>query len=165
MLVVENESRAREAVTLLRRVGLDQIAGWLDGGMHAWSVAGLPVDHVPQISAHELNTLSKNRPNPFILDVRGSLSMNLSISTAPSICLRRIPENPWRDTERRTVHIICNSGHRSSLASSVLKQHGFKEVINVAGGMTAFSAAGLIDACPTCTAPHLPASKESHQSK
>jgi hypothetical protein len=46
------------------------------------------------------------------------------------------------------------------LASSVLKQHGFKKVANVAGGMTAYSAAGLTGTCPTCTAPHLPGVKE-----
>jgi rhodanese-related sulfurtransferase len=166
MLVVENESRARDAVVMLRRVGLDQITGWLDGGMHAWSVAGLPVDHVPQISAHELNTLSKNRPKPFILDVRGKLEYEaLHIEGANHMAVPDTRKRHGEIPKEGTVHIICNSGHRSSLASSVLKQHGFKKVINVAGGMTAFSAAGLIGTCPTCTAPHLPAAKESHQSK
>jgi len=48
MLVVENESRAKDAVAMLHRVGLDQTVGWLDGGMHAWSVAGLPVTMFPR---------------------------------------------------------------------------------------------------------------------
>ncbi len=166
MLVVENESRARDAVAMLRRVGLDQIAGWLDGGMHAWSVAGLPVDHVPQISAHELSTLSKNKPRPFILDVRGKLEYEtLHIEGAIHMAVPDTRKRHGEIPKEGTVHIICNSGHRSSLASSVLKQHGFKKVVNVAGGMTAFSAAGLIGTCPTCTAPHLPAAKEVHSTK
>jgi glyoxylase-like metal-dependent hydrolase (beta-lactamase superfamily II)/rhodanese-related sulfurtransferase len=165
-LVVENESRVNEAIGMLHRVGLDRITGWLDGGMHAWSVAGFPVEHIPQISAQELAALSEKGSKPFILDVRGkleyeSLHIDGAIHMAAPDTRKRYGEIP----KDGTVHVICNSGHRSSLACSVLKQHGFKKVVNVAGGMTAFSAAGLIGACPTCTAPHLPAAKEVHGNK
>jgi hydroxyacylglutathione hydrolase len=163
VLVVENESRAHEAVAMLHRVGLDQIAGWLDGGMHAWSVAGLPVGHVSQISVHELDTLFKKGSKPLILDVRGKLEYEtLHIDGAMHMAAPDTRNRHGEIPKDQTIHVICNSGHRSSLACSVLKQHGFKKIINVVGGMTAFSAAGLIGTCPTCTAPHLPASKEVH---
>jgi rhodanese-related sulfurtransferase len=165
-LVVENESRVNEAIGMLHRVGLDRIVGWLDGGMHAWSVAGLPVDHISQISAHELGALSKKGSKPFILDVRGKLEYeSLHIDGAMHMAAPDTRKRHGEMPKDQTIHVICNSGHRSSLACSVLKQHGFKKVINVAGGMTAYSAAGLIGACPTCTAPHLPAAKEVHQVK
>lgn len=163
ILVLESEAKVNDAVTQLRRVGFDRILGWLDGGMHAWSVAGFPVDHVPQISAHQLDALSKSGSEPFILDVRGKLEfetlhLDRAIHMQAPDTRKRYGEIP-RD---KTVHVICNSGHRSSLACSILKQHGFEKVVNVAGGMTAFSAAGLIGTCPTCTAPHLPSAKEVH---
>jgi rhodanese-related sulfurtransferase len=52
--------------------------------------------------------------------------------------------------------VICNTGHRSSLGASILKQKGFKEVYNLAGGMTGYNAAGYGAECPMCVAPHVP---------
>jgi hypothetical protein len=43
---------------------------------------------------------------------------------------------------------------RSGLAASILKQHGFREVYNVAGGMSGYSAAGYTPECEVCVNPH-----------
>jgi rhodanese-related sulfurtransferase len=56
----------------------------------------------------------------------------------------------------KPVYLICSTGNRSSLGTSILKQHGFKEVYNVAGGMTGYSAAGHIKQCNICINPHGP---------
>ena len=149
---------------MLRRVGFDRITGWLEGGMHAWSVGGFPMEHVRQISVRELAELSKQKPEPMILDVRGKLEFEtLHLDGAVHMQAPDTRKRYGEIPKDKTVYIICNSGHRSSLASSVLKQHALHHVVNVAGGMTAYNAAGLIGACPTCTAPHLPAAKEDHR--
>jgi len=57
---------------------------------------------------------------------------------------------------RVPIVLICNTGHRSSLGASILKQKGLKEVFNLAGGMTGYNAAGYGPECPLCLAPHLP---------
>jgi len=166
VLVLESETRVNEAVTMLRRVGFDRIAGWLEGGMHAWNVGGFPTEHVWQISVRELAELSKQKPSPMVLDVRGKLEFEtLHLDGAFHMQAPDTRKRYGEIPKGKTVYIICNSGHRSSLVSSVLKQKGIHDVVNVAGGMTAFSAAGLIGTCPTCTAPHLPAAKEAHQIK
>ena len=59
------------------------------------------------------------------------------------------------DAERPLV-VVCASGHRSSLASSILRQQGFGDVRNAAGGMTAYAAAGYGPECPMCAGPHGP---------
>lgn len=38
---------------------------------------------------------------------------------------------------------VCGSGYRASIASSFLKRHGFEDVANVLGGMSAWKAAEL----------------------
>jgi rhodanese-related sulfurtransferase len=163
VLVLENDSQAPGAITMLHRVGFDRIAGWLEGGMNAWSVAGFPSSHVQQISVQALAELSKIKPAPVVLDVRGKLEFETlhldgAVHMQAADTRKRYAEVP----KDQTVYVICNSGHRSSLACSILKQHGVQNVVNVTGGMTAYSAAGLIGTCPTCTAPHLPAGKEAH---
>jgi len=42
----------------------------------------------------------------------------------------------------RPVVVMCRTGHRSSLGCSILKQKGFLNVYNAAGGITAYRAAG-----------------------
>ena len=158
ILVVEPEARIADALTMLRRVGLDDVVGWLDGGMHAWNVAGLPMEQTPQISAPQLAEILKGDPNARVLDVRGKLEfdtlhLNGALHIAAPDTRKRFAEIP----QDRPVYTICNTGHRSSLACSILQRQGFKNVTNVAGGMTAMNAAGLAGTCPICVAPHLPA--------
>jgi len=50
---------------------------------------------------------------------------------------KQLPDLP----NDRTVAVICGSGYRSSVASSMLKARGYKDVENVAGGMSAFTEA------------------------
>jgi len=52
---------------------------------------------------------------------------------------RRADEIP----KNRPVAAICGSGYRSSVAASVLKRRGHKEVFNVLGGMTGWEAEAL----------------------
>ncbi len=166
VLVLESDTQVNEAVTQLRRVGFDRIAGWLEGGMHAWTVGGFPIEHVEQISVRELADLSKQKPSPMVLDVRGKLEFEtLHLDGAIHIQAPDTRKRYGEIPKDKTVYVICNSGHRSSLASSILKQHGAHRVVNVAGGMTAYSAAGLIGTCPTCTAPHLPSAREVYVAK
>ena len=52
--------------------------------------------------------------------------------------------------------MVCNVGQRASLAASLLKQRGFRDVMNLAGGMTGYNAATDGGACPVCALPHGP---------
>ncbi|MBN1414523.1 MAG: rhodanese-like domain-containing protein, partial [Bacteroidales bacterium] len=54
----------------------------------------------------------------------------------------------------KTTVFICSTGIRSSLGASILKQHGFNDIFNVAGGMTGYSAAGYTRECLPCSIPH-----------
>jgi hydroxyacylglutathione hydrolase len=38
--------------------------------------------------------------------------------------------------------VTCGSGYRSSVAASLLARHGHREVVNVTGGMSAWTNAG-----------------------
>jgi hydroxyacylglutathione hydrolase len=63
----------------------------------------------------------------------------------------------YREVEKeKPVAVICNTAIRASLAASILKQHRLTNLSVVAGGMTAWRAAGYSESCPTCEAPHGP---------
>ncbi len=157
LLVTDNAGQALEAIVLLRRVGLDRTIGYLEGGMYEWAKAGLPMEHVPQLSAETLHQRIATGPKVTLVDVRakkeymtGHIDGTINI---PGPDLRK--RYSELDPKVPTV-VICNTGHRSSLGASLLKQHGFKDVSNLAGGMTGYSAAGYSMECPFCMAPHVP---------
>jgi rhodanese-related sulfurtransferase len=68
---------------------------------------------------------------------------------APDLRTRYNELDPGKPT-----FLVCSSGNRSSLGASLLKQHGFRELHNVAGGMTGYSKAGYAEECTVCENPH-----------
>lgn len=157
VLVALHKGQAEEATVWLRRVGLDRVVGYLDGGMFEWAKAGFPTGHVSQISVDELNAMSAGDQKMIIVDVRapgeyGGFHIEGSVNIpAPDLRKRHAELDSGV-----SVVTICSTGHRSSLGASILKQNGFKDVYNVAGGMTAFAAAGFGPECRMCVVPHGP---------
>lgn len=157
LLVVEKGADADDAAVALHRVGLDHVIGYLEGGMFEWAKAGFASGHVPQLSAPELNWRIAKGDGLVLVDVRSAgefgaahISGALHIPT-PLLRSRYVELDPDRD-----IALVCSTGHRSSLAASILKQHGFSRIWNVAGGMTGFNAAGFAPECPLCVVPHGP---------
>jgi len=161
LIVSDSAEQAREAVVWLRRVGLDRAIGYLEGGMYEWAKSGLPAAHVSQVSAGELSKRMAVGEPLTVVDVRakreyqtGHIDRAINIP-APDLRQR------YQELDRKIpIAILCNTGLRSSLGASILMQHGFTDISNVAGGMTGFSAAGYGPECPVCMVPHGPALAE-----
>ncbi len=157
LLVSSDEAEALEARMWLQRVGLDRVAGFLDGGMFEWAKAGLPTAHLPQLSSQELNALTCTDNAIQLVDVRSPREYEANhidgAINIPAPALRT--EYTTMDPTVPTV-VVCSTGHRSSLGASLLAQHGFANLSNVAGGMTGYGAAGFTGECPVCVVPHGP---------
>ena len=155
LLVADDYHKALEANTWARRVGVDRIIGYLDGGMIAWAVAGLKTSHIELISAEELHDMITGAANFVLLDVRAPLEFEDNhIKGAINIQVSDLRTHHNELNKEKTTILICSSGNRSSLGVSILKQHGFKDVYNVAGGMSGYSAAGYTRECRVCVNPH-----------
>ncbi len=157
LLVAETPLQALDAAVMLRRVGHDRVIGFLDGNIYEWGKAGLPVDTIPQIAVQQLQTQMKNLERFTLLDVRTEREFETGhIEGAVNIAM---PELRTRCSEldaARPIMVICNTGHRSSMATSLIRQRGIKHVLNVVGGMTAWASAGLSDTCAACMQLHGP---------
>ena len=151
LFVSENEKQALESVVWLQRVGLDNIAGFLDGGMFALVTAGLRAAHVPQLSIPELHEQISGGSPLLIVDVRANSEYEtFHIENSINIPVQDLRKRHHElDPEAEKV-VICSTGHRSSMGCSILKQHGLSKVSNAAGGMTGYNAAGFGPECPIC---------------
>jgi rhodanese-related sulfurtransferase len=145
IIVAENEAKAEEAVLRLARVGLENVSGFLQGGMDAWLEAGLDIATVPQITVVELQRRLEAEPDLQVVDVRRSGEYaDGHVPQARLAPLAELQSNAldWLDPQRRVV-VICAGGYRSSAAASLLESRGFRQLYNVAGGTSAYVAAGF----------------------
>ncbi|HSG26912.1 MAG TPA: rhodanese-like domain-containing protein, partial [Candidatus Krumholzibacterium sp.] len=158
LLVATTAEEAANANVWARRVGIDKIFGFLDKSMFGWATSGFQTSDVRQISAETLHNIAcgdHEKDEIVLLDTRSPLEFaDNHIDGAINI---PTPELRTRFTElhpdKHTV-LICSTGHRSSLGTSILKMHGFDDIANVAGGMTGYSAAGHTKSCRVCANPH-----------
>jgi molybdopterin/thiamine biosynthesis adenylyltransferase/rhodanese-related sulfurtransferase len=104
--------------------------------------AELPVvDGIPQISVEELKARMDAGTAPFILDVREPHEYAIVNLGVPQIPLGTLPDRlaeiPVAKDEEIVVH--CKSGARSQKASLALKENGYTNVHNLAGGILAWA--------------------------
>lgn len=139
LLVLEDDSEIEKVQTLFLRTGYSKFAGYLAGGMKAWSNAGLKLDHVPQISVHELRAA---RGRVQIVDVRAPAEWEEGhVPGAVHIFLPELREKVRKLSKRKPVAVYCDSGYRASIGASILKQEGFANVRNVPGSWQAWKQA------------------------
>jgi rhodanese-related sulfurtransferase len=134
---------------------VDRVTGYLYGGMTGWVTAGRRTADIHLISAQDLYDRITGTTELVLVDVRAPLEFQDSHIEgavnipAPDLRTRYKELDPTKPT-----FVVCSSGNRSSLAASILQQHGFTEVYNVAGGMRGYSAAGHARECTVCQNPH-----------
>jgi len=100
-------------------------------------VSGSVVDGIPQITVQELKAKQDAKENFFLLDVREPHEVPIASLGALLIPVgsleSRVAEIPvTKDTE---IVVHCRSGARSQKAALILKNAGFTNVENLAGGL------------------------------
>jgi hydroxyacylglutathione hydrolase len=150
VLVLERESDWEEVVDALGRIGFERVRGYLQGGIASWQERGLPLAHVEQIDVAELDRRHRTMPDLQIVDVRMASEWEAGhIPGARHVPLTDLPKLLHEVDRDRPTAVICGSGHRSSIASSLLREHGVPVLANVLGGMAAWNAAGYATVKPT----------------
>ena len=142
-IVAADAQSAEQARMRLARVGIERVVGYLDGGMAAWSVAGMPRAVTPQLDALDLwRSLAQGRIEQLV-DVRRPAEWESgTIANAARRPLNRLTRSEGLDPARPTA-VYCKSGYRSSIASGILEHEGFADVSNLRGGFDAWNQARL----------------------
>jgi hydroxyacylglutathione hydrolase len=141
VVLVADPGRERESAVRLGRIGLDRVAGYLDGGPEA--AEGI-LEVSERADAAGLAERMGAASPPWVLDVRGAGERaRASIPGAAHIPLdeleSRLGEIP-RDGREIVVH--CAGGYRSMIAASILRRAGVERVADLIGGIQAWQAMG-----------------------
>ena len=144
LLVVEDHGHLERAVSYLIRAGYDRIIGYLKGGIEGWYNAGYPIESLPLLSVHQLKDKIDRAEELIVLDTRGQDEWDSGhIEGAFHIYVGYLEQKLDEVPRDKPVTVICNVGHRSGLAASILLRAGYREVYNVLGSVKAWMAAGF----------------------
>ena len=139
VIVRDPEQDPEEVVWQARKVGYDQLAGELAGGMSTWRGAGAAIRSIPLVTAEHLPDVSTG--NVEILDVRQDSEFRSGhIAGARHIELGDLAERAAQLPARPTV-VMCGHGERAMGAASLLARAGRSQVSVLAGGPQDWSTA------------------------
>ena len=147
ILLITPVGKETEAITRLSRVGYDNCIGYLKGGFKTWKKSKNKISTLKSVSATSfVDTLKVNKIN--ILDVRKVSEYNNNhIEASQNKPLSNI-KNELDDIDKEgDIYVHCAGGYRSVIAISILKQKGFKNLIDVAGGFGAIKKSDLNKSC------------------
>jgi hydroxyacylglutathione hydrolase len=141
------EQAARAAALVARdlaMIGIDRVAGYFDAAVvDEWSHAGRPLDKIPQIDTTDLAS-SLSHHGVTLLDVRSEGEWEAGrIDGAMHVTLGYLADRIDEIPREKPIVVQCQSGSRSAIGASLLRSRGFDRVVNLTGGLSAWSRAGL----------------------
>jgi hydroxyacylglutathione hydrolase len=146
LLVGEHADAAADLAAAATRdlslIGLDRVAGYFDGD----ALSAATLEKVPQMNTAELaERLGDERPPAVtVLDVRERGEWEAGhIAGAVNVPLGHLTDHLAELERDRPLVLHCQSGGRSSIATSVLRAHGFNNVINLSDGFVGWQRRGL----------------------
>ena len=128
-------------VPRFRRLGFDNLCGYLCEGMNNWQEAGKQLRSNPTMSVIEAKR-KMEKSEVTLLDVREPSEWRDDgyIEGAILIFFADLPDKLMCLPNDKPIAVMCSVGNRTSIAMSILERAGIKNTINVLGGMTAWTS-------------------------
>jgi glyoxylase-like metal-dependent hydrolase (beta-lactamase superfamily II)/rhodanese-related sulfurtransferase len=143
-VLIADAGRETEAATRLGRIGFDNVAGYLGGGMQALADEPDLVERLQRITAGALSEQLADPEPPLVLDVRSEREWNeCHLEEAVSIPLSQLEARAESLPDDRPLVVHCASDYRAAIAASLLRRRGRAEVAVLVGGLPACEAAPL----------------------
>jgi rhodanese-related sulfurtransferase len=93
-----------------------------------------------KMTVTELNEKMEKNQRPYLLDVREPFERDIcKLTDDLNIPLKELPTRFSELDKNKEIVVYCRSGGRSQQACMFLEQQGFTNVINLTGGVLAWS--------------------------
>jgi hydroxyacylglutathione hydrolase len=144
IVIIAAPGHEKEAAMRLGRIGFDHIAGYLADGLRSLDSRPDLTVTTERLSPALASTRLASAHPPIAVDVRAPREREQArIAGSISMPLNHLTERLHELPNAQPLLVYCAGGYRSSIAASVLQEHGFDRVQEIAGGLTAWEAAGL----------------------
>jgi rhodanese-related sulfurtransferase len=111
----------------------------LAGGFYVFGPKERVGVSVPEIQAEELKQRLDRGDSVFLLDVRDEYEYEISNIGGHLIPLPELPKRYKELNSRQEIVAVCKMGPRGVKAVEFLQRHGFERVVNLSGGIHAWS--------------------------
>ena len=139
LVLITEVGKEDESILRLARVGYENVIGYLEGGVAAWDAK---LEVIKSITAEQMK--AEVSSGLMVLDVRKPSEWNIShVKDAVFTPLAEMPGNLNSFDKAKPYLVHCGGGYRSMMAISLMKKHGFKNLMNIYGGFGAMQEAGL----------------------
>jgi hydroxyacylglutathione hydrolase len=142
--LIAEPGREVEAATRLGRIGFDNVAGYLAGGMRPLEDAPELIERTARVTAAILAEVLASGLPPLLVDVRTEREWRAgridgAINLPVSRLAREIPSLP----SKWPLVVYCATGYRSSIACSLMRRAGRRSVTDLIGGIGAWESTRL----------------------
>ena len=137
ILLISEIGKEEESLVRLARVGFENVEGYLKGGFETWQKAGEKIDLIINVDADELAMDIPFDDRLTVLDVRKFNEFaNGHVKDAVNLPLEEMTDVAQiaQLEEDQNIYVHCQSGYRSVIAASLLKQQGYHNLRNISGG-------------------------------
>jgi rhodanese-related sulfurtransferase len=142
LLFVTDQTPIAQIVDQSLLVGYERLAGWLQGGVEAWLTEGHALLQIELVDAAKAKALL--HVGAISLDVREPDEYAAGhIEEATNLPLGTLAANASLIPRDRPVVVYCGHGERASTGVSLLEAAGFRDLVNLDGGLGAWQDAGF----------------------
>ncbi|MFG6147169.1 MBL fold metallo-hydrolase [Halobacillus sp. B23F22_1] len=140
IILISDESELEGIQIALQSIGLDRLVGFIN----KYDVNQKEnLETYESITADQLAERFKDHEDYIIVDVRNQSEWDEEhMEGALHVMLGTLPDRLDEIPEGKTPIVHCQSGVRSAIATSVLQACGFKDVLNLKGGFSAWKEYG-----------------------
>jgi hydroxyacylglutathione hydrolase len=139
LLLVTEPGKEEESVLRLARIGYEKICGFLKGGIGGWEEK---LETVRSINASEMKQQISS--GAIVADVRKPSEWNSGhVKNATFLPLAEFPKSLSNLNKDKSYIVHCGGGYRSMTAISIMKNFGFRNLINVYGGYGSIQNSGV----------------------
>ena len=136
-VLVANDNEIEELTRKLMRIGLDNVAGYIDTLEGLGELAKADV-----IGLEEFKSFVADNETQ-VVDLRGVAEYNSGhVAGADNVFIGTLPQNLEKISKDKQVVIHCQGGDRAAIGYSLLVKHGFTNVKNYSAGMNEWANEG-----------------------
>ena len=141
LLFVTEDTPVEALVDQSLLVGYERFGGWLKGGVEAWQASGRALRSTELADAPRARALVLE--GAIVLDVRESSEYAAQhVDGALHIPLGKLSNSAHTLPGDRPIVVYCGHGERSSTGISLLEAAGVRDLVNLDGGIGAWTDAG-----------------------
>lgn len=136
----EEPDALASATTELLRIGYERVQGWLEGGVDAWAASGHPLASYGTTTMETVHReRAEGRARGVLLDVRQPNEWATGVVPgAETIFVADLPGHLSEVGKAEPVTVFCRTGHRASIAASILENAGREVRLVSTGGASAW---------------------------